>query len=319
MIAGIVLGAVAGALWALALVAPRAVEPWGPLELTTVRFTAFGLVAVAGLAVLRFNPLRRLPRGDLVRACVLGLLGNVLCYLLTARAIQMAGPTPVALVFGTLPVCLAVVANMRRRTLAWGRLLPPFAVITAGIAVMTAGATRGDAGDAADGAQAIGGIAFAVLALAAWLAYAVLNSEWLTARPGITPAAWTCLTGAGTLAVLLPVLAAGLVADPGRVAPPAGASVPGLLAWGLAIGLASSWVATWCWNGAGARLPAALLGYLIVSETMFAMLYDHLLARRAPAPATLAAATMVLGGVLWGLTAARRGARGTPAAEPAGG
>lgn len=317
MIAGVVLGAAAGALWALSLVAPKAVEPWGPLELTAVRFAAFGLAAAACLAALRVNPLRRVGRADLLRVCLLGLLGNVLCYVLAGQAIQMTGPTPVALIFGTLPVCLAVVANLRRRTVAWVRLLPPLVVITSGIAVMTLGAT--DTGDGTVGtATAAAGIALAALALLSWLAYAVLNAEWLRDRPGMDPLTWTCLTGVGTLVVLIPALAGAVALRPGLLTPAAGASVGDLLAWGLVIGLASSWVATWLWNGASARLPAALLGYLIVSETMFAMVYDWILATRAPTPVELTSAGLVLGGVAWGLAAARAGGRpaaGVPAAD----
>ncbi len=314
MIAGIVLGAAAGALWALTFVAPTAVEPWGPFEITAVRFASFGLAAVAGLVVLRFNPFRRLDRAGWLRVCALGLLGNVLYYLLAGQAIQMTGPTPVALVLGTLPVGLAVIANLRRRSVPWGRLLPPLCVISVGIVVVTLGAADADAGSTSTAAAGVG-MALAVVALLSWLAYAVLNAEWLTGsgrRAGIAPLEWTCLTGLGTLIVLIPVLAVAIAVRPDLLNPAPGASTAELIAWGLAIGLASTWVATWLWNGASARLPTALLGYLIVSETLFAMAYDCIMAARAPTPAELGSAALILGGVVWGLTAA--GARRRPPA-----
>lgn len=308
MIAGVALGAAAGALWALTFIAPELVEPWGPLELTAVRYLAFGACSVAGLALLRFNPLRRLRPADWGRVCLLGLLANVLYYLAAGQAIQMTGPTPVALVVGTLPVGVAVAANLRRRTIAWRRLLPPLAVIAAGIAVVTLGTADAQAADA--GAAAAGvGIALAVVGLVSWLAYAVLNAEWLTGRDGMTPLVWTCLTGVGTLVVLVPVVAVALVVDPGLAGAPPGASSAELVAWGLVLGLAASAAATWLWNGASARLPATLLGYLIVSETLFAVAYDCAISARPPSAAEAGAAVLILGGVVWGLAAAGARAR----------
>lgn len=304
MIAGIVLGAAAGALWALTFIAPALVEPWSPLALTAVRYATFGVGSIAGLWLLRFNPLRRLTARDWACVCVLGLLGNVLYYLAAGWAIQLTGPTPVALIVGTLPVGVAVLANLRRPAVPWGRLLAPLAVVAAGIGTVTL--ATADAGGASSGAAATAvGIALAAVGLVAWLAYAVLNAEWLTARRGMGALTWTCLTGVGTLVTLVPVVGVAAAVRPDLVRVPAGASPADLLAWGVVLGLAASWVATWLWNGASARLPAALLGYLIVSETLFAMVYDCISARRAPGALEVVAACLILGGVVWGLAVAR--------------
>ena len=42
----------------------------------------------------------------------------------------------------------------------------------------------------------------------------------------------------------------------------------------IAIGVGSSWLATVCWNLASQRLSASLCGQLIVSETLFGLLYS---------------------------------------------
>lgn len=257
-----------------------------------MRFAAFGVASIAGLVALRFNPLRRLGRADWLRVCVLGLLGNVLFYLVAAQAIQMSGPTPVAPVIGTLPVAIAVVANVRRRAVAWGRLPPPLAAILAGVVIVTLGAADTQA-----------------------------TSKWLNARTGMGPLVWTCLTGLGTLIVPVPTVAVGLAPRPDALAPAAGASIGELLMWGAVISLGSTYAATWLWNGASSRLPATLLGYLIVSETLFAMLYACVFSLRAPSVAGLVSATFIIGGVVWGLTAARAGGRAptdAPASAPSG-
>src|SRR5690606_18623743 len=138
-----------------------------------------------------------------------------------------------------------------------------------------------------------------------WLAYAVLNAEYLGDRPGTGAMLWTCLTGVGTLMTLVPF--AGIVAlvRPSALEPVAGGSVGGLIAWGVVLGVASTGMATWLWNGATTRVPASLLGYLIVSETLFAVIYDCALHGRWPRPAEVLSGVLIIGGVTWGLHNAR--------------
>jgi len=72
-----------------------------------------------------------------------------------------------------------------------------------------------------------------------------------------------------------------------------------LFAWiVLAIGLGSSWLATILWNMASQRLPASLCGQLIVSETLFALLYSFLWEYRWPTAVQWAAAALFTAGIL---------------------
>jgi len=209
MAVGVALGIGAGALWGLTFVAPALIAPSSPLQLTLVRYGVFGLGAVIGLALLRFNPFTRLSLADWGRLALLGFCGNVLYYLAAARAIQMIGPSAVALVLGTMPVAVAVVANLRHRSVPWMRLTPPLVVITTGLAIVGITAPGiGDGAGAGSRAMAVG-FALAVLGLAAWLAYAVLNAEYLGDRPGTGAMLWTFLTGVGTLMTLVAVRGAG--------------------------------------------------------------------------------------------------------------
>ena len=66
----------------------------------------------------------------------------------------------------------------------------------------------------------------------------------------------------------------------------------------LAGGLGSSWLATVLWNVASQRLSASLCGQLIVSETLFALLYSFLWDGRWPHAIELAAALLFVLGIL---------------------
>ena len=66
-----------------------------------------------------------------------------------------------------------------------------------------------------------------------------------------------------------------------------------------AIGLFASWLGTLCWNEASQRLPTAIVGQLIVFETLAALLYTFLLRGRWPEPLTIVGIALLLIGVLW--------------------
>lgn len=288
----------AGALWALALVAPRLADPIGAVELTVARYTVFGLGSIAVLALLRHNPFRQLSLRLWGLVIVLGLCANTLCYATAAWAIQIVGPAPVGLILGALPMLVPIVANLRRRQIAWRRLAPPLALMGAGLTLV--GIASAGISTAGGRLAAMGGVALAVVSLLSWLIYAVLNAEHLRAHPDTSPLLWTCLTGVGTLVTLPPLVGLAALFDPSSInlgAPPE----MELIGWGLVLGLGSAWLATWLWNGASARLPGALLGYLIVSETIFVIAYDSLIEGAPPPAAILASALLIIGGVIWGL------------------
>jgi drug/metabolite transporter (DMT)-like permease len=54
-----------------------------------------------------------------------------------------------------------------------------------------------------------------------------------------------------------------------------------------------------CWNQASQRLPTALVGQLIVFETLAALGYAFVLRAAVPPPLTLLGITSLVAGVLW--------------------
>jgi drug/metabolite transporter (DMT)-like permease len=94
----------------------------------------------------------------------------------------------------------------------------------------------------------------------------------------------------------------------------AGSPAPALLAQpqlglfvllAVATGFGSAWLATILWNIASRRLSASLCGQLIVSETLFALLYSFAWDGRWPTPAQLAACVLFTLGILASIKAHR--------------
>jgi drug/metabolite transporter (DMT)-like permease len=338
VLTGVAFALGAGLPWGLVFIAPLLLPDYPALLLSFARYLAFGLIALP-LAWWDRAALARLRRADWVEALKLSLVGNLLYYLGVAAAVQRAGGPLPTVVIGTLPVVIAVVANLgwvRSRwqsgggrdgrsdptspgqpeaghRLPWRRLAPPLLLIALGIGVVNHTelvALRAE--PAADLHRYAFGALCALGAVVCWTWYPIRNGQWLRAHPQHSPRAWATAQGLATL----PLSALGFalwwawseVAGFGFPMPLG--PTPGLfLALMFAIGLFASWLGTLCWNEASQRLPTTLAGQLIVFETLAALAYAWALRGRWPDGFTLIGAALLVAGVVLAL---RRFARLTP-------
>lgn len=313
MLAGLSAALGAGLLWGLVFLTPLVLHDYPGFMLAVGRYLAFGLLAL-GLAWFDRAALARLDRADWIEAAKLALIGNLLYYATLASAIQLAGAPVPTLIIGTLPVVIAVSANLldRRRgggedSAPWNRLAMPLVLILAGLLVVHRdGAAAPDAGGAY-----LSGLVFALCALACWTWYPIRNSRWLRARgPGLSRA-WATAQGLATLPF---ALAAGLgygVWDALSIggagfAWPLGPRPLHFVLMCLLLGLAASWLGTLLWNQASQLLPAALVGQLIVFETLAALLYAYIWYQRWPTLPEAAGIALLILGVIGGVRVFRR-------------
>ena len=288
----------ASALWGITFIAPAALGPFTALDLTVVRYLIFGGASLLVLVALKFNPFRRLDARGWWRIVGLGLAGNTLFYLAMSVGVAFAGSAPVALLVGTLPIALIIAGNLRRKTVLWRRLFWPVVVLATGIGVTGFAAVAGS--DLGGSLPALG-VALAAVAVFSWLFYGIVNAEYLEDNPATGIILWTSLTGLGTLLTLPPLAIA--MAVVGRSEPVLDGDWGNMLFWGLLLGLGASWGATWLWNKASSGLSTTVLGLLLVSETVFAMIFVCLFALRAPTLAEVISTVLIVAGVVWGLHA----------------
>ncbi|MFP5401236.1 MAG: DMT family transporter [Gammaproteobacteria bacterium] len=316
MLAGLSAALGAGLLWGLVFLTPLVLHDYPGFMLAVGRYLAFGVLAV-GLAWFDRRALAQLDRADWIEAAKLALIGNLLYYATLASAIQLAGAPVPTLIIGTLPVVIAVSANLldRRRgggedSAPWIRLALPLALILAGLLVVHANAgTHAATGSPGD---YLLGLAFAFCALACWTWYPIRNSRWLRARgPGLARA-WATAQGLATLPVAI-VAGLGYGLWDGLAASssagfewPLGPRPLLFVLMCLLLGLAASWLGTLLWNQASHLLPAALVGQLIVFETLAALLYAFIWYGRRPTLAEAAGITLLILGVIGGVSVFRR-------------
>ncbi len=308
LLTGTLFALAAGLMWGLVFIAPTLLADYPPALLSFARYLAFGLIALP-LAWLDRARLAQFTRGDWREALKLSLIGNLLYYLCLAAAIQRAGGPLPTMIIGTLPVVIAITSNLRDAArdgrLPWARLAPSLLLIAAGIGCVNQvelAALRAD--PQADLARYASGALLAVAAVACWTWYPIRNADWLRAHADRSPRTWATAQGVATL----PLAAAGYAgfwiwssASGQAFAMPLGPAPERFVALMLAVGLFASWLGTLCWNEASQRLPTALVGQLIVFETLSALAYAYALRAEWPGAATLIGVALLVAGVLWAL------------------
>jgi drug/metabolite transporter (DMT)-like permease len=312
LFSGTLFALAAGLMWGLVFVGPLLLPEYPATLQSFGRYLAFGLIALP-LAWFDRATLRQLTRADWREALRLALVGNIVYYLFLASAIQRAGAPLPTMIIGTLPVIIAITANLRtaragmrqEATLPWGRLLPSLGLIGTGIALVNQVEIEHlKAAPDADLGRYLLGAALAVGAVACWTWYPIRNAEWLRAHPDRSPRGWATAQGLATLPLALAGYALTwlwFAATGQDFTMPFGPRPAAFLGLMFAIGLLASWLGTLCWNEASQRLPPTLLGQLIVFETLAALAYAFVLRGQAPQALTLAGITLLVAGVLWAL------------------
>ena len=296
----------AGLMWGLVFVGPLLLPEYPPALQSVGRYLAFGLIALP-LAAFDRAELRRLRAADWREALKLAAIGNLLYYFCLASAIQRAGAPVPTMIIGTLPVVIAISANLRNGHrdghLPWRKLAPSLLLIALGIACVNQvelQALRDD--PQADPWRYASGALLALIAVACWTWYPLRNADWLRAHPDRSPRAWATAQGVAILPLARRgyALLWGVMKLRGADFPmPLGPRPEFFIALMVAIGLFASWLGTLCWNQASQRLPTALVGQLIVFETLAALAYAFMLRGQMPQPLTLLGIGLLIGGVLW--------------------
>ena len=304
----------AGLMWGLVFVGPLMLPEYPATLQSFGRYLAFGLIALP-LAWFDRTTLRQLTRADWREALRLALVGNVVYYLFLASAIQRAGGPLPTMIIGTLPVVIAITANLRtaragmrvEAPLPWLRLLPSLLLIGAGIALVNqVEIDQLKAEPNADLGRYLLGALLAVGAVVCWTWYPIRNAEWLRAHPDRSPRGWATAQGLATLPLALFGYTLTWLWFGATDAPfpmPFGPRPGAFIGLMFTIGLFASWLGTLCWNEASQRLPPTLAGQLIVFETLSALAYAFMLRGRTPQLQTLAGVVLLVAGVLWALRA----------------
>lgn len=301
---GVMFALVAGLMWGLVFIGPLLLPEYPASLLAFGRYLAFGIIALV-LAVFDWKNMRGFTRADWYAALKLALVGNFIYYICLASAIQRSGGPLPSMIIGTLPVLIAICANLRNAqrdgSLPWRSLVTPLLMILLGIACVNQAELQHFQQLQQDVGRYISGVLFALCALLCWTWYPLHNADWLRTHPDRSPRSWATAQGLVGLPISLLgylVLWAWYGANGSDFVMPLGPTPGRFVSLMLAIGLLASWLGTLCWNEASQRLPTAIVGQLIVFETLAALAYAFILRGIWPATATAMGIALLLIGVV---------------------
>ena len=296
---GIAAGLAAGALWGLVFVAPRMVPGISGVDFTAGRFVSYGILAFALMLITRN---RVLPTWAQARSAVLlSLLGFTGYYLLLVYGIRDAGTEVPSLIIGTIPIWMMILG--KPIGLSWRSLIPGLLLTLGGLALMmTASHGTGSANTAAEPAHFWRGVAFSIASMACWTAFGLMNAKWLKDHPEVSATTWANWLGVATG---LGALVLWLVAGSEQKVLLAQADIALAAILSVATGIGSAWVATILWNIASQKLSANLCGQLIVSETIFALIYSFIWDGQWPSAVQWLATGLFATGILASIRAHR--------------
>ena len=308
---GILAGLAAGALWGSVFVAPRmvlgdstAAVGLNAVDLTAGRFLSYGLMAAVLMLIgLAFgNGAKNLPTlNQAIAALGLSLLGFTGYYLLLVLAINDAGTEMPTLIIGTIPIWVMFFG--KQKGLSFRSLMPGLLLTAGGLVLM--GYVQIHIQPDTQSAVSTNywrGIAYALVSMVCWTLFAIFNAAWLKKNPEVSASDWTNWLGMATgLGAWLMWLYAGselktMTNDPKFVS---------FALICVATGLGSAWLATIFWNIASQRLSASLCGQLIVSETVFALIYSSWWDGRLPPLLAMVAGVLFVVGILASIKAHR--------------
>jgi drug/metabolite transporter (DMT)-like permease len=313
MWSGIVLVVCASALWATVVLSPLMLPDSSALQITYGRYIVLGVLSFALVLLTPENRRIRLTREHLLILGKLALFGNVGYFALLVMGIRLWGVTATALILGLLPVTIAIVGRKAGEGPSLKQLALPLTLLCGGVVLMNATAFSGGAGN--DASSTLLGLICTVAALISWTWYAIANSRFLLATPGIDSLSWSSYCGVanGLFGVALWLFDSLWLQQYQSV------RAVDLYFWSVSalLTVCGSWLAVMLWNLAARRLSVSAAGQLLVCETLFAVMFGALWQEKWPAQMELLAGGVMLVGVIWAMAIHRASLRRTAGKETA--
>ena len=283
---GIAAALLACALWGVTYVLPGLLPNYDVLHTGLVRCIIVGTCALL-LTLPAHNQLKTLKAKDWIIVLELGIIGSFVNFLAQLFCSAWSGPSVSGMTTGAIPVLVAIISNERDRRkgkpfLPLHRLMFPLCLLCIGFVLCNISdfisiSTQGDEW------KFLLGVVFGLSHTLLWTWHPIVNADWLQAHPKFSSSTWATLQCAS----LLPVGLISFIIFRTWFLPETTLTLGDTPVWFVSVlllnGFFSSIVAMSLWNYASKHAPTALVGQLMVFETIFAVLFGHIVAHKIPA------------------------------------
>lgn len=299
MLTGLMYGLAATMIWGMIYIIPLMLPQYDPMLIALSRYVVFGIFSI-GLIAKEIRILRLLEKKDWITAAMLGIIGSFGYYWILSEAIVRAGASVAGAFSAMIPVAASIWANATEKNpedvVAWKRLVLPLALIICGMAMLNASEFEHlVSGGIKNSDEFWLGVFFAFVSLFIWTWYPIRNARWLVSHPKASSSAWT--TAQGLMLLIPSSIGLCVYASVNPEAVPGPAPMDFLFGV-LFLGIAAAWGGTLLWNQMSRRLPAVMTGQMIVFETIFAVVYAHVMRGQLPTPMMFGGMILLVSGII---------------------
>lgn len=286
---GIIAGLLAGVLWGTTFLAPVILKNFSSFDVMFGRFAFFGMISLLNFSRIK-KLLQKLSIRNFYRIILLSATGFWLYTLILFIGIKQTNTIIASLIIGVLPLTITLVSRPKLNIyLAIG-----FFSITLGILFLLFIPLLLTTTSITSEEVKLSGIFFLLAALIIWTWFGIKNACFMSNHQEINPMDYASLIGVLSLIFILPIFAyfdgfSNLFQH---------VHFKKFIIWSAVLGLGASWLANIFWAYCAKNTPPSITGSLLVSETIFGLLYGFIFEQRLPYWNETLAIVFLIAGVL---------------------
>lgn len=270
---GILAGISTGIFWGIPFLVPQMLPNFSSLEISFGRFFFFGVLSLLFLKKV-MTIIRQLSVRDRMLLFLLSASGFWFYSTILFWGVQATDGIISSLIVGLLPISIPLFTPGRRNS---------GVQFFSGLLLLLIGLVNLFAYPVLDGLKmvkspSVFGVIALVGCLCLWTWFAINNTRFLQRNPQIARKDFASVVGIVSLFSIAPFFLAQV--DLGELVSREGFNT--YLISSMALGFGSSWLANWLWNICSFHCPSEISGPLIVSETVFGLLYSFIFEERLP-------------------------------------
>lgn len=269
---GIAAGIAAGCFWGTPFIAPVILSNFSPFEITFGRFFFFGLISLFSLPrviklVVKFN------KQQIIQILLLSASGFWLYTLILFIGVQLTNGVIASLIIGCMPLTITLFSKPKTNT----HLYFGLSFIIIGMFCLLLLPIIASHNNSLANVK-ISGIIILFIALMMWTWFGIANSKFMLTNENIKSTDYSSLIGIINIIVMLPAF----IVFHGFSDLIHHTELFKFIIWALIIGIGASWIANVFWAYSAKNCPSSVGGALIVSETIFGVIYSFILEHRFP-------------------------------------
>lgn len=284
MLSGLFFALLACFIWGTVFVIPGFFPQFSPIEVALGRYFFYGIISVFLFCRKKNFSLKTYSKEIWKAGALVGLFGNIIYYPAVIIGLRYATAPLTVLIAGLCPILIALYGNYKTKEFSFKKFLKPLLWIMLGILLVNAIEVDWSFTSSTPLEYLIG-VSGAIISLLMWSIFAIYNTNFLKKYPDLPRAEWATIIGittfAGTLLLIALLSPFGIVDYSKIFTLPMSSTLFFLLGTGF-LGVVCSWIGCYLWNEACSNLPIALIGPLIIFETIFGLFFVFIIEKRIP-------------------------------------